>query len=359
MTHLFDPLKIKDVTLRNRIGVSPMCQYSSDDGRATDWHMVHLGSRAVGGAGLIVAEATAVSPEGRITPYDAGLWSDDQIEPLVKVNAFIKEYGAVSAIQLAHAGRKAGSAKPWQGGQQLENDEGGWIPLGPTAEPFGGRQHKTPQAMTKDDIKRVQLAFQAAAVRALDAGFEMVEVHGAHGYLHHSFLSPLVNQRLDEYGGSFENRTRMMLETVQLVRAVWPERLPVAVRLSATDWDAAGWTIEESIALARLLKAEGVDLVDCSSGGASNRSKTALGGVNKDQIPLAAAVRDGADVLSAAVGGIIDPQQADKIISTGQADLVLLGREMLRDPFWPFHAAQALGIATEKVIPPQVGFWVG
>ncbi|MDJ0751985.1 MAG: NADH:flavin oxidoreductase/NADH oxidase [Ardenticatenaceae bacterium] len=359
MAKLFEPLKIKDVTLRNRIGVSPMCQYSSVDGKATDWHMVHLGSRAVGGAGLIIAEATSVSPEGRITPHDAGLWSDDHIEPLKKINAFIKEYGSVPAVQLAHAGRKAGAARPWQGGQQLENSEGGWTPIGPTAEPFGGRQHKTPKAMNQAEIIEVQHAFRDAAVRALEAGYEMVEIHGAHGYLQHSFLSPLSNKRTDEYGGSFENRTRMMLETVRLVRAVWPERLPFAVRLSASDWDAAGWSVEDSIALSRLLKEEGVDLVDCSSGGASSNSKTALGGVKRDQIPLAAAVRDGADVLSAAVGGIIDFHQAEDIIAAGKADVVLLAREMLRDPYWPFHAAQALNVKTENVVPSQVGFWVG
>lgn len=358
MAALFESLKLKDVTLPNRIGVSPMCQYSSIDGVATEWHRVHLGARAVGGAGLIIVEATAVTPDGRITPHDAGLWDDDQIAPLAEINAFLKSHGAVPAVQLAHAGRKAGSARPWEGGHHLALDGDGWTPLGPTDEPFGGRLPNVPRAMTIEDIKRVQRAFREAAVRALAAGFEMVEIHGAHGYLQHSFFSPLVNHRTDKYGGTFENRTRMMLETVREVRAVWPERLPLAVRLSATDWHPDGWTIDDSIALARLLKQEGVDLIDCSSGGASSVSNTALKGEKRDQIPLAAAVRRGADIATAAVGGITDPQAAEAIIASGQADIVLLGRELLRRPFWPLEAAQALNANTDEVVPPQISHWI-
>lgn len=359
MAALFEPLKIKDIVLRNRIGVSPMCQYSSVDGVASEWHRVHLGARAVGGCGLIIAEATAVAPEGRITPYDAGLWNDAQIEPLRDINAFIKAHGSVPAVQLAHAGRKAGAARPWEGGHHLSKDDGGWTPIGPTDEPFGGRLPKVPQPMTQDDIKRVQQAFADAAERALAAGYEMVEIHGAHGYLQHSFYSPLVNRRTDEYGGSFENRTRMMIETVRRVRAVWPERLPLAVRLSATDWDSAGWTIHDSVKLASILKEEGVDLIDCSSGGASSSSNTALSGEKRDQIPLAAAVKRGSGLVTAAVGGINDPQQAEAIIATGQADIALLGRELLRRPFWPLYAAHTLNGDSKEVVPPQIWHWVG
>ncbi len=359
MTHLFSPLTLKEVTLRNRIGVSPMCQYSSEDGRATDWHLVHLGSRAVGGAGLVIAEATAVTAAGRITPHDAGLWSDDQVEPLQRINRFLRLHGAVPGVQLAHAGRKAGAARPWEGGHHLAEEEGGWEPIGPGAEPFGGRLTRRPRPMTLADIDRVQVAFRAAAERALVAGYEFLEIHAAHGYLLHSFYSPLVNRRTDAYGGSFDNRIRLLLETVRQVRAVWPERFPLAVRLSATDWTPGGWTVEDSIVLGQRLSSEGVDLIDCSSGGASHASLTVLGGARGNQLELAEVIRQASGVGTAAVGGITDAQQADQIIRSGKADIVLLGRELLRDPFWPFHAARALGQTTAGVIPPQVHHWVG
>src|SRR5271170_7766138 len=266
-THLFDPLKIKSVTLRNRIGVSPMCEYSSVDGVATDWHLVHLGSRAVGGAGLVIAEATAVASEGRISPGDAGIWGDKHIEPITRINRFIKKHGAVPGIQIAHAGRKGSSARPWEGGAHLANDAGGWEIIAPSAIAFGGNQNKTPRSMSEVDITRVKNEFVAAAKRSLAAGCEWLELHAAHGYLIHEFLSPLSNERSDRYGGSFENRIRFILEITRAVRAVWPDKYPLAVRISCTDWVDGGWDIEQSIELARLLKAEGVDLIDCSSGG--------------------------------------------------------------------------------------------
>ena len=349
--------------MRNRVGVSPMCQYSSDDGHATDWHMVHLGTFAVGGAGLIICEATAVSPEGRITPGDAGIWADSHIEPLIPVNRFLKEYGAVSAIQLAHAGRKASSAKPWEGGRQIANADGGFDIIGPTDQPFSpepdGRQWRTPQMMDQADIDRIQNCFAEAAVRSLAAGFEMVELHAAHGYLLHSFFSPLVNTRTDAYGGSLRNRARMLLETAAKVRAVWPEHLPLAVRLSASDWIEGGLTIQDNIQMAIWLKEVGVDIVDCSAGGASPVSRTALSGIVTDQIDLADQIRAEAGIMTMAVGGITEAAQAEAVISTGKADIALLGRELLRDPYWPFHAAQRLGVNTKSVIPPQRSHWVG
>ena len=275
--HLFQPLTIKSVTLRNRIGVSPMCQYSSDDGTATDWHLVHLGSRASGGAGLVIAEATAVSPEGRITPGDAGIWADKHVEPIARINRFVKQQGAVPGIQIAHAGRKASAARPWEGGAHLADNAGGWPTLAPSPLPFGDELNKVPRAMSEADIVRVQGDFVAAAKRALAAGCEWLELHSAHGYLSHEFLSPLTNQRTDKYGGSFENRIRFLLETTRAVRAVWPEKLPLTVRISCTDWVEGGWDIEQSIELARRLKAEGVDLIDCSSGGTVPHAKIPVG----------------------------------------------------------------------------------
>jgi 2,4-dienoyl-CoA reductase-like NADH-dependent reductase (Old Yellow Enzyme family) len=287
--HLFEPMTIKSVTLRNRIGVSPMCEYSSVDGAATDWHLVHLGSRAVGGAGLVVAEASAVSPEGRITPGDAGIWADKHVEPVARINRFVKEHGAVPGIQIAHAGRKASAARPWEGGAHLADDAGGWPIIAPSALAFGGELTKVPRAMSLADIARVQGEFVAAAERSLAAGCEWLELHAAHGYLVHEFLSPISNQRADRYGGSFENRIRFLLETTRAVRAVWPERLPLAVRISCTDWVEGGWDIEQSVELARRLKAEGVDLVDCSSGGTVPDAKIPAG--PGYQVPFAERIR--------------------------------------------------------------------
>lgn len=337
MTHLFEPLSIKSITLRNRIGVSPMCMYSYTDGFSSDWHLAHLGARAVGGAGLIIAEATAVEARGRITPYDLGIWSDEQVEPLARVTRFIKEHGAVAGIQIAHAGRKAGTKRPW------ETDEAqrpGWQGVAPSPLAFNPNS-QVPQALNVDEIKDIQAAFRDGARRALAAGFEWLEIHAAHGYLIHSFYSPLSNQRTDEYGGSFENRIRFLLETVRAVRPVWPDDLPLTVRISGTDWVDGGWTVADSVELARYLKAEGVDLVDCSSGGAAPDAKVPTG--PGYQVPIAEAVRRGAGIRTAAVGLITTPEQADEIIRNEQADLVLLGREMLRDPHWALHAARVLG----------------
>jgi 2,4-dienoyl-CoA reductase-like NADH-dependent reductase (Old Yellow Enzyme family) len=348
VSHLFSPLPIRSVTLRNRIGVSPMCQYSATDGFANDWHYVHLGARAVGGAGLVIVEATGVAPEGRITPGCLGLWSDLQIEPLARIAQFIKEQGAVAGIQIAHAGRKASADLPWRGGAHLSGVQGGWETIAPSALPFGGDLPKVPRAMTGADILRVQNDFVATAKRALTAGFEWLELHAAHGYLFNEFLSPLSNQRADQYGGSFENRTRLLLDTTRAVRKVWPEHLPLAVRLSAIDWMPGGWQIEDSIALAKRLKAEGVDLMDCSSGGLVPDAKiTVKPGY---QVPFAEKIRQGANIATAAVGFITEANQADDIVRSGKADVVLLARQMLADPYWPAHAAKALGY---KLTPPN------
>lgn len=346
--HLFSPLTVRSVTLRNRIGVSPMCQYSATDGFANDWHYVHLGSRAVGGAGLVIVEATAVSPEGRITPGCLGLWSDKHIEPLARIAKFVKEYGAVAAIQIAHAGRKASADLPWRGGAHLSEAQGGWPTIAPSAIPFGDTLTKVPRAMTEADILRVQNDFVATAKRALAAGFNWLELHAAHGYLFGEFLSPLSNHRTDKYGGSFENRTRLLLDTTRVVRKVWPDNLPLAVRISAIDWKDGGWQIEDSIALAKLLKAEGVDLMDCSSGGLVPDAKIKV--EPGYQVPFAEKIRHSAHIATAAVGFITEPKQADEIVRSGKADMVLLARQMLVDPYWPAHAAKALG---QKITPPN------
>ncbi len=362
MSHLFSPLKVKDVTFKNRIGVAPMCQYSSEDGVATDWHMVHLGSRAVGGAGLIIAEATAVSPEGRITPGCAGIWNDVQVEALQPINRFMETHGAVPGIQIAHAGRKGSCARPWDGGTHLKNEDGGYDIIGPGDEPFdsdGVRLWKVPRMMDQADIDRIQTAFVDAAKRSLDAGYKFLEIHGAHGYLLHSWFSPLVNKRNDQYGGSLENRARMMLETVDKVRDVWPENLPLAVRLSTSDWDENGLTVEDNIQMAIWLKERGVDFIDCSSGGASPTSRSSIGNKIGEQIGIAGRIRDAADVMTMAVGTITEAQQAEQIIASGQADFALLARQMLRDPYWAFHAAQELGIDSKQVIPAQNAHFVG
>lgn len=348
--HLFQPLTLKSVNLRNRIGVSPMCQYSSDDGVAHDWHLVHLGSRAVGGAGLVIAEATAVSPEGRITPGCAGIWADKHVEPLARINHFIKQHGAVAGIQIAHAGRKASAALPWQGGAHLADAAGGWPTIAPSALAFGGDLPKVPRALTEADITRVQNDFVAATKRSLAAGYEWLEIHSAHGYLSHEFLSPLSNSRTDRYGGSYENRSRFLVETTRAVRAVWPEKLPLTVRLSCTDWVPGGWDIAECIELARRLKAEGADLIDCSSGGNVPDAKIPV--APGYQVSFAERIRREAGIATAAVGFITQPKEADDIVRHGQADLVLLAREFLRDAYWPAHAAKVLG-HQDKLPPPM------
>ena len=361
MTALFSSLKVKDVTFRNRIGVAPMCQYSSVDGVATDWHMVHLGSKAVGGAALIIAEATGVSPEGRITPSCAGIWNDKQVEALIPINNFIHKHGAVAGIQIAHSGRKGSSATPWQGGSHLSDDEGGWPVQGPSKIPFdpdGQRLWKTPTAMTVNDIKRVQTQFVEAAKRSLAAGYKLLEIHGAHGYLLHSFFTPLDNERDDEYGGSLRNRARMMLETVEAVSKVWPENLPLAVRLSAHDWIEGGLTAEDNAEMAVWLKERGVDFVDCSGGGATPDARSSVGTRTADQVNVANHIRKAAGIKTMAVGCITKPEQANQIIETEMADIVLLAREMLRDPFWTMHAAQKLGVDHKAFMPKAIGTFV-
>jgi 2,4-dienoyl-CoA reductase-like NADH-dependent reductase (Old Yellow Enzyme family) len=350
MARLFDPLTIRSVTLRNRIGISPMCMYSSEDGFVNDWHFVHLGARAVGGAGLIIAEATAVSPEGRITPGDAGLWKDEQVAGWVQITRFMKQHGAVAGIQIAHAGRKASAARPWEGGAHLANDQGGWCTIAPSALPYGGDLTKIPTGMAIDNIRRVTANFVSSAQRALAAGFEWLELHAAHGYLFHQFLSPISNHRTDEYGGSFENRIRFLLETATAVRAVWPEKLPLTARLSCTDWTEGGWTIEESVELSRRLKKLGVDLIDASSGGGVPKAKITAG--PGYQVPFAERIRREANIATAAVGLITDPHQAEAIVAKEQADVVLLARESLRDPHWPYRAAKILGAK----LPPPVQY---
>ena len=345
--NLFSPLKQRSVTFPNRIVVSPMCQYSYVDGFSNDWQFVHLGSRAVGGAGTVFAEATAVSPEGRITPGDLGLWSDAHIAPLAQITEFVKAQGAFPAIQLAHAGRKASMPPPWAANSKaLASSEGGWQAVAPMAEPFS-EGYSIPQALDRTGMDKVIADFAAATRRAEAAGFLLVEIHGAHGYLLHEFLSPLSNTRTDEYGGSFENRIRFPLEVVRAVRANFPAELPVWMRLSITDWvepsnefPAGGLTIEDSIAFARILKAEGIDLVDCSSGGNHPRQQIPVG--PGYQVAFAERIRREAGIPTAAVGMITAPEQADQIIRTGQADVVSLAREMLRDPYWPPHAAEVL-----------------
>lgn len=341
MSVLFSPLTIGSVTFRNRIFVSPMCQYSCSDGLPSDWHMVHLGSRAVGGAGLVMVEATAVLPQGRISPYDCGLWSDAHTEAFRPIVRFLTEQGAVAGIQLAHAGRKASTDQPWRGGGPLGPDEQGWQPEAPSALPYTS-SHPVPLAVSHDDLDRIEDSFRAAAQRAYAAGFQVLEVHLAHGYLLHEFLSPLTNQRTDDYGGSFENRIRFPLRVIRAVRAVWPAELPLFVRLSVTDWVSEGWDLGQSVLLARRLKTLGVDLIDCSSGLAVPDETIPAG--PGFQVPFAAAIRSALAIATGAVGLITDPAQAEQIVATGQADAVSLARQMLRDPYWPLHAAQALGI---------------
>ncbi|MBL8134577.1 MAG: NADH:flavin oxidoreductase/NADH oxidase [Anaerolineae bacterium] len=337
MTHLFSPLTLRGVTFRNRIGVSPMCQYSSADGFTAEWHLVHLGARAAGGAGLVIIEATAVEARGRISPHDLGIWQDDHLYGLAKIARFVQSQGAAAGIQIAHAGRKAGTARPWEGGKPVPLHQGGWVPVGPGDVPFSDGYYK-PHALTAEEVQQVCKAFVAGARRVQAAGFDVIEVHAAHGYLLHSFLSPLTNLRTDDYGGSLENRARLLLEIVRAVRAFWEK--PLFVRISATDWVEGGWTVEDSVRLGGLLKDAGVDLVDCSSGGAipGVQIPTAPG----YQVPLAQRVREDAALATAAVGLITEPAQADAIIKGRQADMVLIGRAMLRDPHWAVNAAKAL-----------------
>lgn len=340
MTRLFSPLTLRQLTLPNRIAVSPMCQYSASDGIANDWHLVHLGSRAVGGAGLVIVEATAVAAEGRISREDLGLWKDEQVEPLRRITRFIEEQGAIAGIQLGHAGRKASAWRPWLGQPGcVPIDQGGWLPVGPSPIAFDPH-YAAPHELDEAGITEVIEAFVQAANRALAAGFKVVEVHAAHGYLLHQFLSPLSNQRQDHYGGSFDNRIRLLLEVVQAVRAVWPDELPLFVRLSATDWVEDGWNADETVELARRLKLLGVDLVDVSSGGTAANADIPVG--PGYQTEFAERVRREAGIATGTVGMITEAVQAEHILRTGQADLILLARELLRDPYWPLHAAEDL-----------------
>jgi 2,4-dienoyl-CoA reductase-like NADH-dependent reductase (Old Yellow Enzyme family) len=348
--HLFEPLTLRSVTLPNRVGVSPMCEYSCEDGFANDWHLVHLGSRAVGGAGLVVAEATAVEARGRITASDLGLWKDAHVEFLSRIARFVEARGAIPGVQLAHAGRKASTAVPWEGGAGVPIEAGGWQPIAPSAIAFSERTI-APRGMTVEDIGEVVRAFAASTRRSVAAGFRLIEIHFAHGYLVHEFLSPLSNQRQDAYGGGFEHRIRLALEITRAVRAEWPERLPLFARLSSTDWVDGGWNLDESVELARRLAAEGVDLVDCSSGGLVPYAR--IDAVPGYQVPFARRIRAEAGVPTAAVGLINTPAQADAIVREGDADLVMLARAMLRDPYWALHAAEELGHSEARRVPVQ------
>jgi 2,4-dienoyl-CoA reductase-like NADH-dependent reductase (Old Yellow Enzyme family) len=350
MSALFTPLYLRGVTLRNRVMVSPMCEYSSVDGFANDWHLVHLGSRAVGGAGLVLTEAIAVTAGGRISPQDLGIWKDEHVEELTRIARFCNEHGAQFGTQLAHAGRKASTKRPWDGSGAVTSADGGWTPLAPTAIPFDA-SYPVPQALDEDGIAAIVAAFAAAARRTLDAGGTVVEIHGAHGYLIHEFLSPLVNTRADRWGGSFENRTRLAREIVRAVRTVWPERLPLFVRLSSTDWVAGGWDVEQTVELARVLAGEGVDLIDASSGGAVPVPPATIPVGPLYQTPFAERIRREAGIATGAVGMIAEPADAEAIVADGRADLVILARELLRDPYWPLFAARALG--AEAPWPPQ------
>ena len=338
---LFTPLVLRGLTLRNRVAVSPMCQYSSTDGFADDWHLVHLGARAVGGAGLVLLEATAVAPEGRISPRDLGLWDVAHVDALARIVAFIDAQGAAAGVQLAHAGRKASTRPPWEGRGTVPPAEGGWEVVAPSAVPFSA-DYPHPRAMTLGDIRGVVDGFAAAARRARRAGFRVVELHAAHGYLLHQFLSPLSNRRDDAYGGPFAHRARLTLEVAEAVRAEWPGDLPLFVRLSATDWADGGWDEAQTVELARLLAARGVDLVDCSTGGLVPGAK--IPDAPGYQVRFAERVRREAGVATGAVGLITTPEQADAVVRGGRADLVLLARQLLRDPNWPLRAAKALGV---------------
>src|SRR5437763_6859515 len=338
---LFTPLTIRDITFRNRIAVSPMCQYSSVDGFANDWHLVHLGSRAVGGAGVVFMEATAVEARGRISPQDQGIWKDEHVEFLTRIATFLREQGAAAGIQLAHAGRKASTRRPWEGGGYIPEAEGGWIPVAPSALPVHP-EDPPPHELSKDEIRSIVDDVAAAARRSLRAGFQVVEIHAAHGYLAHEFLSPLSNARKDEYGGSFENRVRFVLEVTEAVRGVWPRDLPLFLRISATDWAPGGWTVDDSVALAKLAGGMGVDLIDCSSGGLTMQQKIEL--APGYQAPFAERIRREAGIMTGAVGMLTTPEQCDGIVRSGRADITLVARQFLRDPYFAGHAANALGV---------------
>ena len=339
MTNLFSPFEIKSVHLKNRIVISPMCQYSSIDGFANDWHLVHLGSRAVGGAGLIISEACAVVPEGRISPFDLGIWKDEHISELKRITTFIELQGSVPAIQLAHAGRKASCAQPWKGGEMLRKDEGGWQTFAPSAIAFN-QMYPMPLSLNIEGIQKVVDSFRLAAKRALEAGFKVIEIHAAHGYLIHEFFSPLSNQRTDAYGGSFQNRTRILCEIITAIQGVWPENLPIFVRISATDWVDGGWNIDESVELSRILKDMGIDLIDCSSGG--NISNVRIPLAPGYQVPFSKRIKEVTGISTGTVGLITDALQAENILLNKEADLILFARESLRNPYFPLNAATAL-----------------
>lgn len=340
-TKLFSSLRLRDLQIKNRIFVSPMCQYSAIDGMPNNWHLVHLGSRAVGGAGLVMAEATAIKPIGRISPGDTGIWNQAQVDAFKPIAFFIKEHGSVPGIQLAHAGRKASITSPWKGGRAIDGKQGGWSPEAPSAVAFSDK-HVVPHELSVPNIEALVLEFVEAAKRSLEAGFEVVELHMAHGYLMHEFLSPLSNQRKDDFGGSLENRMRFPLKVAESVRATWPKKWPVFVRLSVTDWAEGGWDLYESIEFARKLKDVGIDLIDCSSGGTVPYAKIPMD--PGYQVPFASAIRGNVQISTGAVGMILDGHQAEKILQEGHADAVFIGRESLRDPYFPLHAAKALGV---------------
>jgi 2,4-dienoyl-CoA reductase-like NADH-dependent reductase (Old Yellow Enzyme family) len=339
--HLFTPLRLRGLELRNRIAVSPMCQYSAENGHPTTWHLVHLGSRAVGGAALVMAEATGVQAVGRISPDDTGIYLDSHVDAWKPIVQFIHAQGAIAGIQLAHAGRKGSTAAPWLGGKAVAFDAGGWTPVAPTAMRFA-EGYPVPKELTTEEIGQIVADFEAAAHRVLRAGFQVVEIHAAHGYLLHEFYSPLSNRRTDRYGGSFDNRIRLLLQVVEAVRTIWPEPQPLFVRISATDWAEGGWDLPQSVELCRRLKESGVDLVDCSSGGNVATAKIPAG--PGYQVEFASAIRREGKIATGAVGMITDPGQAETIIRTGQADVVFLARELLRDPYWPRQAAHGLGV---------------
>lgn len=339
MPQLFTPLTIRSITLKNRIVVSPMCQYSSIDGFANDWHFVHLGSRAVGGAALVFTEATAVSPKGRISPHDLGIWKDEHIPELKKITHFIEQQGCIPGMQLAHAGRKASVTEPWNNDKLIPVPEGGWKTVAPSPIAFS-EEKDTPLELTKEDIKNIAADFKAAAARVLAAGFKVIEIHGAHGYLINEFTSPLSNKRTDEYGGSYDNRIRFLLEIIDAIRSVWPAGYPLFLRISASDWAEDGWTVEDSVKLAGIVKDKGVNLIDCSSGGVVSYAK--IPAKPNYQVPFAEAIRK-AGILTGAVGIIVTPGQAEAILVNGQADLIFMARELLRDPYFPLRAARELG----------------
>jgi 2,4-dienoyl-CoA reductase-like NADH-dependent reductase (Old Yellow Enzyme family) len=338
MSQLFTPLRLRGLTFKNRVFMSPMCQYSSEGGMPTDWHLVHLGTRAVGGVALVMVEASAVTPEGRISPADSGIWSADHAQAFRRITTFVHAHGAIAGIQLAHAGRKASTQVPWLGGQYLPPHAGGWQTLAPSALPFG--TYGVPREMSPREIDEVVASFEGAARHALSAGFDLVELHFAHGYLVHEFLSPLSNQRRDDYGGGLENRLRLALRIARAVRATWPEDRPLFVRVSANDWVEGGWDLPQTITLARELKKMGVDLLDCSSGGLVPEQRVPLAAGY--QVPFASAVRKATGLCTGALGLITEPAQAEGIIMRGEADAIFLGRQLLREPYFALRAAAAL-----------------